>query len=1101
MVPCFRIGVSLALSLSIAFAAVVPGSPVLLGAPAQAQQKLNEAELAKLRANVEKSRSGKKETLALNLYYLGQALAEGRRFEEALPLLNEALELDKSLNLQEQLMADLKAIGTVQIFMKQYDLAEKTYLQAVELAQTAKSDKQVADCYNYLGKCCSYARNFPKAQEYYEKAVEAAQKAGAFVSEAQARISLTQLLKINGKVEEAIKEAEAAKAIFGKNTDEAAVGQIVMVLGDLQEFAGEYEKSIENYKLAVQIYKNSGDGHGEGRALSSLANVYLMFGRPAEAVPIYERAHNVYDQEGDDQNLLQIMIRQGDAYADMGNFSEAQRLHGDAIKMAELQKNDDAWALAVTEKAYDQYLEGSPEKALKTFTELKDKLEHGLDVEDENLLPETLVSIARCYRNMGQMNAAVETYKLAQERYAKRQNKIGEVACADGIASTYSEFARRKEYEQQYAVVKNMLAEVPAALKSERDYRKLAALIAFNHAQHQLITEQYDGTVKSFTEAVAELNALNDMTTAPRAMCGLGMARLRSAQQAKKEGKANLNEVAVVNDLKAAIENFKKAEELALKQSNLEVEWDSAIGLGTAYRELGEIKSAEESLRKAISLFEKEKNKNSRDDSKTYTLDLRGSCFQELVGLLVAENKLDEALEIAERGRARAFLDLLEGRRVRQEQKLVATGETHKTELVAMAPPNFAPGAGATSTFRSVEVVPKTKNMVIDSTVSDVSAKAPDVAEIKKLIAESGSYIVEYYLSDDKVFAFVVSPDGKVQAPPPVKIDKRAMNQMVIDAYQEVISPPKDLKDLQASNERRQASLQKLYALLIDPIKPFLPTEAEKVLTIVPHGSLYKVPFAALIDKDGKFFIEAHTLAIVPAVGVFRATHKLLEEAHGGAGTKESLLAFGNPTMPKVAGLGQLPYAEREVKKISELFGPSSLVKVGPDASRTNLKELAPKVSVIHLATHGLLDEENPMDSSVILASSPTDDGLLTVRDILQLPALKARLITLSACQTGRGKITGDGVAGLSRAFILAGTPSVLVSLWNVDDVMTEYQMGAFYQNYLAGADKAKALRQAQLKTIDFMEKGLPAGTTSKGQKIRANPRYWAAFQLIGEYK
>ena len=253
----------------------------------------------------------------------------------------------------------------------------------------------------------------------------------------------------------------------------------------------------------------------------------------------------------------------GDLYLNMGPRA-AQRLHGDAIKMAELQKNDDAWALAVTEKAYDQYLEGSPEKALKTFTELKDKLEHGLDVEDENLLPETLVSIARCYRNMGQMNAAVETYKLAQERYAKRQNKIGEVACADGIASTYSEFARRKEYEQQYAVVKNMLAEVPAALKSERDYRKLAALIAFNHAQHQLITEQYDGTVKSFTEAVAELNALNDMTTAPRAMCGLGMARLRSAQQAKNEGTAHLNEVSVVNDLKAAIENFKNKSNLGL---------------------------------------------------------------------------------------------------------------------------------------------------------------------------------------------------------------------------------------------------------------------------------------------------------------------------------------------------------------------------------------------------------------------------------------------------------------------------------------------------------------------------------------------------------
>jgi CHAT domain-containing protein len=139
------------------------------------------------------------------------------------------------------------------------------------------------------------------------------------------------------------------------------------------------------------------------------------------------------------------------------------------------------------------------------------------------------------------------------------------------------------------------------------------------------------------------------------------------------------------------------------------------------------------------------------------------------------------------------------------------------------------------------------------------------------------------------------------------------------------------------------------------------------------------------------------------------------------------------------------------------------------------------------------------MDSAVLLSGKGSDDGILSVKEILQLPPLKAKLVTLSACQTGRGKITGDGVAGLSRAFIIAGTPSVLVSLWNVDDVMTEFQMEAFYKDYLSGEHKARALRDAQLKTIAFMEKGLPLGTTAGGAKIRANPRYWAAFQLVGD--
>jgi CHAT domain-containing protein len=169
------------------------------------------------------------------------------------------------------------------------------------------------------------------------------------------------------------------------------------------------------------------------------------------------------------------------------------------------------------------------------------------------------------------------------------------------------------------------------------------------------------------------------------------------------------------------------------------------------------------------------------------------------------------------------------------------------------------------------------------------------------------------------------------------------------------------------------------------------------------------------------------------------------------------------------------------------------MVKLGTTATKSALTALAPSYNVIHLATHGLIDEEHPMDSAVLLATEGSDDGILSVRDILRLPALKAHLVTLSACQTGLGKISGDGVAGLSRSFIIAGTPSVLVSLWNVDDVMTAYQMESFYKDYLASQSKATALRAAQLKTIGFMEKGMTVAGS------RANPRYWAAFQLVGE--
>src|SRR4029077_10497242 len=129
---------------------------------------------------------------------------------------------------------------------------------------------------------------------------------------------------------------------------------------------------------------------------------------------------------------------------------------------------------------------------------------------------------------------------------------------------------------------------------------------------------------------------------------------------------------------------------------------------------------------------------------------------------------------------------------------------------------------------------------------------------------------------------------------------------------------------------------------------------------------------------------------------------------------------------------------------------------------------------------------------ALVLAPTAADDGLLTVSDIITLKNLRAKLVVLSACQTGRGKITGDGVVGLSRAFIIAGAPSVLVSQWNVDDIMTDFQMEKFYRFYLKGTDRARALRDAQIATIRYMEnvpEGQPAAAHSPGQ-LRANPRY-----------
>jgi CHAT domain-containing protein len=179
--------------------------------------------------------------------------------------------------------------------------------------------------------------------------------------------------------------------------------------------------------------------------------------------------------------------------------------------------------------------------------------------------------------------------------------------------------------------------------------------------------------------------------------------------------------------------------------------------------------------------------------------------------------------------------------------------------------------------------------------------------------------------------------------------------------------------------------------------------------------------------------------------------------------------------------LSSLPGAEAEAKAIAQILNTQPLISNKATKERV-ISQMA-KARIIHLATHGLLDDfGDGIPGAIALTPSQNDNGLLTAGKILDLK-LNAELVVLSACDTGRGKITGDGVIGLSRSLISAGSPSVIVSLWAVPDASTSTLMTEFYRNWQQNSDKAQALRNAMLTTM----------------KKHPNPKNWAAFTLIGE--
>jgi CHAT domain-containing protein len=194
-------------------------------------------------------------------------------------------------------------------------------------------------------------------------------------------------------------------------------------------------------------------------------------------------------------------------------------------------------------------------------------------------------------------------------------------------------------------------------------------------------------------------------------------------------------------------------------------------------------------------------------------------------------------------------------------------------------------------------------------------------------------------------------------------------------------------------------------------------------------------------------------------------------------------------------GLPQLPGSLKEVSDVAHRLPADEVtVLTGAQAQEETVRSAVTKSTVVHFATHGIVDDAQPFDSFLALS-----DGKLTARDIYGLN-LDAELVFLSACRSGMGKVTGDGVLGLTRAFLYAGTRSVVATLWDVADEPTAKLVAGFYENLSNGEDKAQALRDAQLSVLNQLRAGKIQVTTRRGKlTLPENPIFWASFVLIGE--
>ncbi len=308
-----------------------------------------------------------------------------------------------------------------------------------------------------------------------------------------------------------------------------------------------------------------------------------------------------------------------------------------------------------------------------------------------------------------------------------------------------------------------------------------------------------------------------------------------------------------------------------------------------------------------------------------------------------------------------------------------------------------------------------------------------------------------------------------------------------------------------------------LYDLILRPAVPFIKT---KRIVIIPYAGFHFLPFQALLvnpaDKNENsseardmFLVEQYEILYAPSASVLKLIVAKRKPFTG------RILAFGNPVLEEESL--NLPYAEAEVQMLDTMFPESTSLFLRERATEKRAKELTAGYNAIHFATHGELNTDAPLLSSIRLTKDKDEDGRLEVQEIFNLDLQNASLVTLSACETALGKmLTGDELIGLTRGFIYAGAPSIVASLWKVNDESTAKFMELFYRN-LKTYPKAQALRLAQIemirgKTGRGIVRGVGGITEGKKQKFvpvekgiqtvdGSHPYFWAPFILIGDWQ
>jgi CHAT domain-containing protein/tetratricopeptide (TPR) repeat protein len=798
---------------------------------------------------------------------------------------------------------------------------------------------------------------------------------------------------------------------------------------------------------------------------------------------------------------------------------KAEELFREALTLSST-KDREAGRLRLLEATRIWMQLGEPEKAARACLQMGDFFKQGKRYQDSlhyykqaleiKTLPGSLKAMA--FNSIAQIYAELYQGNLAAHYFDKAINQARAVMDVSTQTTAWTGLAElhHKQGESEQAIKCIAQAQRLNRLQNNEYAEATLSHLAGLINQEKGMAEQAE---KYFEEALILFRKLGNAEGEVKALCSISDLYLNSS---RKQAALEQAEIAV----KLATEQRKNAATHADIMRARDLLWRAFLSQARAQRAVEQKELAVKSFEFAIHHLEG-LYLSLYVLTESSAVAFREACqvpYLELADLLIEQGEFRKAYELAEQARTRAMIGFLQARRMTGLPK--KTGQDHELNELTQSTVRLRAQllfsrmseeqqASLQNDIRDAEYKLREARLRIEMGQSKDRMVWSQAAKIKPLqgkLALDKRVMLEFFLGENRSFAWLISSDDISLEILPGKKEIEAAVNACMDS---MTAPPNNVfieKDVAKLRGRAERLFSILFGRLSERILP------GQKLIIVPDGVLHYLPFEALVH-NGHYLLEDHEVSYLPSPGMLG----LGQDSTISTGTEDQMefLAFGDPVFGPVQkapdkkesrerpediarqvrasrgyNLAPLPRTRDEVQYIASLFPPDRQhVYLGKDSTEKAVKqESLRRYRRLHFATHSLIDEKSPSRSAVVLTlnNDSEEDGFLEVSEIAEMD-LDCNLVVLSACQTGRGQLqSGEGIVGLSRAFLYAGARSVVVSLWNVNDISTGQLMKSFYQNIITDAGNSAALREAKLKML-------------KGGRETRHPYYWAPFIVVGK--